>query len=517
MAPLAARQSVAWDSPYARAVVSRPALLLAGIIGLHVLSWTLLPLLTHPNAPLDVVEGAAWGREWQWGYHKGPPLFAWILGALDPLDDDLRLAAIYFISQLAIALTFLGVWQLGARVFSRVEALLGVMLLEGVYYFTFPTPELNEIVLQMPISALLGWIFHRAVSEQRKADWIAVGVLAALGMYTRYSTAVLLLALGCFLLLSPARRCLRGTGPYLALAIFLLLCSPHLLWIFRSDFQSITYVANRATRLVSPLDYVATPARFALAQIAALLPALILAVILRAMRRRRRMIVARSVSESDRLYIAFIALGPFLLVEILSAAMGLGMRAMWGGPLWCFIGLFLVMVARPPRMLAQLRVFAAVWMIICVLPLLAYGAVHGIGPMLKDNEKRSSFPGDALADSITATWHDVTGQPLRFVVGDMWLAGNVAFYSSDRPSVFEDADPAASPWIDPSALAAAGAVLVWDADAVGDALPAGLRQTFPSAIVQMPVVLKKQCLYAKRPVRIGWALVTPSHPRSDSS
>jgi 4-amino-4-deoxy-L-arabinose transferase-like glycosyltransferase len=228
---LTARLSQAWEGPYVTAAASRPRLLLAGLIGLHVLCWTLLPLLTHPNAPLDVVEGAAWGRAWQWGYHKGPPLFAWIMGALDPLPGPLRLAAVYLVSQLAIALTFFGVWQLGVRVFSRVEALLGVMLLEGVYYFTFPTPELNEIVLQMPVSALLGWIFHRAMSEERTADWVAVGALAALGMYARYSTAMLLLALGCFLLLTPARRCLRRAGPYLALAIFLLLWSPHLLWI----------------------------------------------------------------------------------------------------------------------------------------------------------------------------------------------------------------------------------------------------------------------------------------------
>jgi len=510
MAPLSARLSMAWESPYVRAATSRPRLLLAGIIGLHVLSWTLLPLLTHPNAPLDVVEGAAWGREWQWGYHKGPPLFAWIMGALDPLPDDLRLAAVYLVSQLAIALTFFGVWQLGTRVFSRVEALLGVMLLEGVYYFTFPTPELNEIILQMPVSALLGWVFHRAVSEERSADWIAVGVLAALGMYARYSTAIFLLALACFLLLPPARRCLRSTGPYLALAIFLLLCSPHLLWIFRSDFQSITYVANRATRLASLLDYVAVPARFALAQIAALLPALVLAVILRALRRHSRMIVARSVSESDRLYIAFVALGPFLLAELLSLGTGLGLRSMWGGPLWCFIGLFLVMVARPPRVRAQLRRFAAAWVIVCVLPLAAYAGVHSVGPMLKENEKRSSFPGDALANAVTAGWREAIGQRLRFVVGDMWLAGNIAFYSPDRPSVFTDADPAANPWIDPVALAAAGAVLVWDAGASSDAIPADLRQKFPSAIGQLPVVLAKLCPRARKPVRIGWALVAPA-------
>ena len=78
-----------------RLVYARPELLIAGIVGLHVLFWTLMPLLVHRNAPLDVIEGAVWGREWQLGYPKGPPLVPWMFGALDPLEDELRLAAVY--------------------------------------------------------------------------------------------------------------------------------------------------------------------------------------------------------------------------------------------------------------------------------------------------------------------------------------------------------------------------------------------------------------------------------------
>jgi hypothetical protein len=144
-----------------------------------------------------------------------------------------------------------------------------------------------------------------------------------------------------------------------------------------------------------------------------------------------------------------------------------------------------------------------------VLPLVAYAGVHGVGPMLKENEKRSSFPGDALGNAITARWRDVTGRPLRFVVGDMWLAGNIAFYSPDRPSVFKDSDSAASPWVHPGDLAAAGAILVWDADKSSDAVPVGLQWKFPSAIGQGPIVLEKRCARARKPIRVGWAIVPP--------
>ena len=495
----------------ARLVLVRPDLLFVAVVGLHVLAWTLLPVLVHPNAPLDVVEGMAWGREWQPGYAKGPPLFAWTLGVLDPLPGDLRLAAIYLVSQLCIAVTFFGVWRLGCRILSSAEALLGVMLLEGVYYLTYPTPELNEIIMQMPISALLGWVFHRAVTEARHSDWVVVGVLAALGMWTRYSSAAVLLSLGAFVLMLPAgRRCVRTAGPYIAFAVFLLLWSPHVAWIVQSDFQSIAYVASRAVPLASAWDYLIAPANFGLAQLLALLPALALAFMLHTTRRSRVGGRDRDVCYTDRVYVAVLALGPFVIAEALSLATGMGLRSMWGGPLWCFIGLFLVVMAQPTRSLIRLRPFLIAWCIVAALPVVAYAGVHGLGPVLKANEKRSSFPGDALADAVTAVWRDATGQPLRFVVGETWLAGNVAFYSPDRPSVFIDADRKVAPWIDPDVLVTAGAVLLWDAAAVGDALPAELRQAFPSAVVREPLVLSKRYPAAQRRVRIGWAIMSPT-------
>jgi 4-amino-4-deoxy-L-arabinose transferase-like glycosyltransferase len=419
---------------------ARPELLIAGIVGLHVLFWTLMPLLVHRNAPLDVIEGAVWGREWQLGYPKGPPLVPWMFGALDPLEDELRLAAVYFISQLCVAVTFFGVWRLGCRILSRVEALIAVMLMEGIYYFIFPTPELNEIVVQMPISALLGWSFHRAITDDgRRRDWIVVGVLAAVGMWTRYSTAVLLLSQAAFLILPDTRRHLRKSGPYLALGTFAALWSPHVLWMVQSNFQPVGYVYSRATPLGAPIDYVLAPFRFTTAQLIAVAPALLLTLVLRLSRRGGAAATDANKNRrvNDKLYIGFLALGSFIIAEALSLSLGLGLRSMWGGPLWCFLGLFLVLIARPVPSFDRLHSFAAVWCVVAALPLVAYAITHGIGPEIKANEKRSSFPGDALADALTASWRNANeGKPLRFVVGETWLAGNVAFYSSDRPSTY---------------------------------------------------------------------------------
>ena len=46
----------------------------------HLAIWTLVPTILCGDLPLDVIEGIAYGQEFQFGYWKHPPLPWWILG-----------------------------------------------------------------------------------------------------------------------------------------------------------------------------------------------------------------------------------------------------------------------------------------------------------------------------------------------------------------------------------------------------------------------------------------------------
>ena len=59
-----------------------PGQCLAAVLVLHLLIWTLLPLLLSHNLQLDLVEDLALGREWQLGYWKHPPLPWWAADAI---------------------------------------------------------------------------------------------------------------------------------------------------------------------------------------------------------------------------------------------------------------------------------------------------------------------------------------------------------------------------------------------------------------------------------------------------
>src|SRR4029450_6363617 len=70
-------------APHVFAVLTRisasPAQALAAILVLHALVWTVLPTLLYPTLPLDLIEALTYGREWQLGHDKLPPLPWWLV------------------------------------------------------------------------------------------------------------------------------------------------------------------------------------------------------------------------------------------------------------------------------------------------------------------------------------------------------------------------------------------------------------------------------------------------------
>src|SRR4026208_631994 len=55
-------------------IIASPGRALAAILAIHAAVWAALATLLHPNLPLDLIEALMYGREWQLGYDKLPPL-----------------------------------------------------------------------------------------------------------------------------------------------------------------------------------------------------------------------------------------------------------------------------------------------------------------------------------------------------------------------------------------------------------------------------------------------------------
>lgn len=439
-------------------LLERPRRAACWFILLHAALWWLVPHLAQANLPLDVVEEIAWARDPQWVYHKHPPLPAWLLAGADRLSGG-NPAVIQLLSPLALAVAFWAVWRLGCRVLSPARALVALLLLEGVTFFSFQAAEFNHNTVQVPLWALAALALWNGVTRERLLDWALLGLWAALSLYGKYFAGFLLLTLLLFLLFErEARTCWRRPGPYLAAAIALLLLLPHLLALWRLDFLPLRYAMERTTpaeglwqRLWFPLD-------FALAQALGLAGTLAAVWLLP---RGAVLLPAEAPAPLARRYLVWLAVAPFGLVLLASLILGAGFRPLWGMPLWIFLPLGLM--ALWPRAVALAGLIRALAVVGTVgLGSLGFYLGYLVYPAMTGHVSRLDFPGPQLAAAATALWQEESsGDQFAYVAGPVWEAGNIAFYGSRSALVVIDGVLARSYWIDPAALRRKGLLLVW--------------------------------------------------------
>ena len=443
---------------------------------LYVLAWSLLPPLLSHSLPLDVVEGIAWGREWQWGYYKHPPLSSWLLYGF---YAALGKAGPFLLSQLCIALTLWLVWLTGRRLLTPERALLGTLLTMAVVYYTRPALEFNHNIAQMPIWAGLGYALLRALQEGHWRHWLLLGLVAGLGLLTKYSVSIALAVLGLYLLATAQRRVLLRAGPWLAVLTMALVLAPHLYWLWQSDWLPMAYTSSRAETAaryprLAAFNFLAT-------QLLNHVP-LLLIMLWGWWRVRKAQATAWTwrLHTTEPTYLLALALGSGLLVLLLGLVTGMRLRDMWGVPMWAFSGL-LAAALLPEAWLAALRprlLRALLWWLVLVS--LVSGLFLAYGAQWRQRPARSDWPAAALAQQARQTWDQLAGAqcPLDTVAGFYWLAGLVSTQPPLGASVLIAGDARYAPWITPERLRQRGALWLWRAedDGLTPATPAPLDQ-----------------------------------------
>ena len=490
-------------SGFSGIIERRPQLAFLAFLALHFAVWTALPALLYPNLPLDLIEALTYGREWQLGYDKLPPLPWWLVEIVYRAVG--RDVGYYALAQAAVIGAFAGVWFTARSMVGPVLALLAVLIIDGLHYFQYTAAKFNHDVIQLPIWAWAGYFFHAALRRRHIVWWVMLGVMLGLALWAKYFVIMLAAPIAVFLLVDrEARGALATTGPWLAAAVAVLVMAPHLLWLLQNDFLPFAYANARAAPSRGFLDHILHPTVFALSQVLFLIPALLIAAAL--VWPRPKTPVARTTDAFDRRIITLLAFGPAATTIALSALSGRGAIAMWGYPLWLFLGLWIVI--ETPRGLdaARLRRVAATWGLVFAAFSLAFAANYSILPAIDHRYRAVFYPGDRLADELARRFRAATGQPLVYVIGSMWDGGNVAHYAPEHPRVLIDGNPGRAPWIDPGDLRSKGAVVVWTA---GDpaVMPVGLRRLAGDAQVQPPFELPYR--RGDHVLTVGWAILRP--------
>ncbi len=127
----------------------------------------------------------------------------------------------------------------------------------------------------------------------------------------------------------------------------------------------------------------------------------------------------------------------------LTAVSGRGTVAMWGYPLWLFVGLWIVMFARAAFDADRMTRIVAAWAAVFVIFIVVFVANYAVLPFIDHRYRAVLFPGDALGSNPHAAFSRRDRRAARAMsIGTMWDGGNLAHYSPDQPQVLIDGLPA---------------------------------------------------------------------------
>ena len=397
---------------------------------IHLFVWTLIPSLTNVNLPLDTIEALAWGSNLDWGFNKHPPMSAFaveffyqIFGSQD--------WAYYFLSQIFVISAFFVVWIFSKEFFKNENyCLISVLLLEGIYFYNFTTPEFNVNVCQLPFWALSVFYAWKGFKDNKTSDWLLFGLFAALGILSKYLFIYLLIAMDVFFLYMIAKKKVNFKS-LITLVSFLLVLSPHLIWLTANDYITIAYGLQRTgTGDQNILDHFLHPLIFLGKQIGILIPFFVMFLFLVS-----KLKTKFNFKDKKLLFLLTINIIPIILMFLTSMIMGVKIRTMWMTPFYLFLGVLFVYLFEKRIDLKKTNKFVTVCLILFFLTPIIYSYVS-----ISKTDKRTDYPGKEIARLVENRWDKNFSNEIGIVVGDEWFGGNLSYHLNSRPKWFNKLD-----------------------------------------------------------------------------
>lgn len=434
----------------------------------HVLVWTLYCVLSHGNLAdsVDMVENWNWGKEWQWGYYKHPPFFAWVTGAwfaLFPRADW----AYYMLSATSAAVGLAGVHALcgaaareGEAIGRRRLAAVAGLALTPIYGFLAIKFNANAILLAVwPWAA---WAFLVALRRPTAFNGAVLGLLLAVAMLSKYSSLVLVIAMAVAILVdADRRRLITSPAAVAAVVVGLAAFAPHVAQMASTNFVTLSYADHqRANSVGQFFDYLT---RFPLSQLLFQLPILSVLLVALPIVEWRSLRSFFDFADPARRRLLVLGTVPFVAMTALGVIKWAKLTSQWGFPMWFASGWLVAgspAIAesrlRPSRIAA---LAALVWAVLLVTAV-PTNIIGTLSHQIVHIEPRAE-----LGREVTRVWHEATGgKRLAVVSGSFPLMHNVGFYSPDDPSTLIDFDYAKSPWLTPEKVAVTGVAVVCEVD-----------------------------------------------------
>jgi len=390
--------------------------------------WTLVPTLSNINLPLDTIEALAWGSNLDWGFNKHPPLSAFAVEIFYQIFGN-QDWAYYFLSQIFVVSTFFIIWIFSKEFFqNQIHRLIAVLLLEGVYFYNFTTPEFNVNVCQLPFYALSVLYAWKGFENNKTLDWLLFGLFAALGILSKYLFIYLLAAMDIFFCYMIIRK-KANFKSLISLIPFFLILFPHLIWLTENDYITITYGLQRTgTGDQNFLDHFLHPLIFLAKQFGILIPLFVMFLFL-----SLKFKIKLNFKDRKLLFLLSITIVPIILIFLTSLIIGVKIRTMWMTPFYLFFGVLFVYLFQKRINLKKINKFFTVFLFLFIFSPAVYLYVS-----ISETNKRTDYPGKEIARLVQNKWDKNFRNEIKIVIGDEWSAGNLSYHLNSRPIWMND-------------------------------------------------------------------------------
>lgn len=487
----------------------------------QVLLWGLAFGLTYQAPEIDSAEQFVWAFSLENGYWKHPPMPSWIMhGLLSVFGPSVALP--FVATQACVAVALMLVWRLGCEFMSPRRALIATSLTSLVAYHNIGADSFNHSTALLPFQAATALFFYLATRRRSWQLWAVAGLCAGLSLLVKYTALMPIVGLLLYFALDRRLHNRAGfLGLGIAFATFAAVLLPHVLWLQSADFLPFQYARSVARPMPGLLATLKGLAEFTLIQALRLAPMLLgLAFVVAWRRGSVANANAPSGSVRQLLFLWIVALSPLVLTMAFAVATQTELQSRWGSNAFLYCGLIaLACVKRidSPLMLRRTIAFVAATHVVLSLGMTVGKTVVADWVHFRT---RANFPGALLAAKASAIWKGRTDAPLRIVVSDIWLGGNIVAHSGGRVAVLIDGYVFKSPWVDEKAVTACGALVLDDQteQAAGTpvnsaALDTLMAQASVTGTWNLPwAVSQRQATDAATGV-VRWGIIDPRDPQ----
>ena len=398
----------------------------------HFAIWVLIPTISNDNLPLDTIEALAWGSNLDWGFNKHPPLSAFAVEVFYQIFGN-QDWAYYFLSQLFVVSTFFIIFKFSEDFFkNKIHCLISILLLEGIFFYNFTTPEFNVNVCQLPFWALTVYYCWKGLKQNDITSWLLFGLFAGLGILSKYLFVYLLIALDVFFIYLIIKRKFNFKC-FVSLISFFIVLLPHLIWLIDNNYITVTYALHRTGIEDSNffISHISFPSIFLGKQIGILIPFFVMFFFIIS-----KLKTKIKFKDKKLIFLIVINIVPIVLIFLTSLFMGVKIRTMWMTPFYLFMGVLLVYIFQKKIILKKFKYFISIFLILFISSPIIYFYIS-----ITQTNKRTDYAGKEISQIVQKKWDSNFVNKIGVVGGDEWHGGNLSYHLKDRPiwdNIFEN-------------------------------------------------------------------------------